>query len=298
MPHFDLIDPQKDKMQCFNCSTITTPLWRRDEEGHPICNACGLYYKLHHIHRPLSMKRAVIQRRRRQRSKITISTSSSESHTDEEEETPSPPPVQRRHSAIESSGVLGKRSSYSLETSLDSAKKRSIYLKPVELRSKSISPTSEQQVPNVHKPIARHPQNTGPAHNLENQDAESVSSLHSTPSPVHLPTNKESPSQLPPIELPPMKTFHKLTSSHSLSRQEILAHRKELEQEAHHLQALLQKTRSMIQDLDQALTLKGSPAAAQDQSTDSFACRTLPPPFRDAPPAYHQRQPTISYARA
>lgn len=34
---------------CVNCATITTTMWRRDTEGQPVCNACGLYYKLHQV---------------------------------------------------------------------------------------------------------------------------------------------------------------------------------------------------------------------------------------------------------
>ncbi|SAM08674.1 hypothetical protein [Absidia glauca] len=52
-------------ISCANCHTTTTPLWRRDIEGQNICNACGLYYKLHMTHRPVTMMRSVIKRRKR-----------------------------------------------------------------------------------------------------------------------------------------------------------------------------------------------------------------------------------------
>ncbi|KAJ1906721.1 GATA type transcriptional activator of nitrogen-regulated proteins [Coemansia sp. IMI 209127] len=54
-----------ERAVCFNCGTDYTPLWRRDAEGHIACNACGLYYKLHNKHRPISLKRSSIKRRRR-----------------------------------------------------------------------------------------------------------------------------------------------------------------------------------------------------------------------------------------
>lgn len=50
---------------CTNCFTHTTPLWRRNPEGHPLCNACGLFLKLHGVVRPLSLKTDVIKKRNR-----------------------------------------------------------------------------------------------------------------------------------------------------------------------------------------------------------------------------------------
>ncbi|MCO5589559.1 hypothetical protein L7F22_043527 [Adiantum nelumboides] len=50
---------------CSNCNTTKTPLWRRDPEGQPLCNACGLFLKLHGVVRPLSLKTDVIKKRNR-----------------------------------------------------------------------------------------------------------------------------------------------------------------------------------------------------------------------------------------
>ncbi|KAG0311763.1 hypothetical protein BGZ99_009927 [Dissophora globulifera] len=55
----------KQGIECVNCSQTQTPLWRKNEAGEPICNACGLYAKLHHRDRPVTMRKTSITRRRR-----------------------------------------------------------------------------------------------------------------------------------------------------------------------------------------------------------------------------------------
>jgi GATA-binding protein len=56
---------QQPPTSCTNCHTQTTPLWRRNPEGQPLCNACGLFLKLHGVVRPLSLKTDVIKKRNR-----------------------------------------------------------------------------------------------------------------------------------------------------------------------------------------------------------------------------------------
>ncbi|AGO10988.1 AaceriAFR513Cp [[Ashbya] aceris (nom. inval.)] len=55
----------KPDTKCSNCMTKTTPLWRRGPQGDPLCNACGLFLKLHGVVRPLSLKTDVIKKRQR-----------------------------------------------------------------------------------------------------------------------------------------------------------------------------------------------------------------------------------------
>ena len=53
---------------CTNCSTSTTSTWRKDKEGRSLCNACGLYLRVHGTSRPAEWGRngTVMKRNRRQ----------------------------------------------------------------------------------------------------------------------------------------------------------------------------------------------------------------------------------------
>ena len=50
---------------CKNCATTTTTLWRRIKENETVCNACGLYYKVHGRDRPTQLRKDVLTTRKR-----------------------------------------------------------------------------------------------------------------------------------------------------------------------------------------------------------------------------------------
>ena len=56
---------RRANLTCSNCGTRNTSLWRRNAQGDAVCNACGLYFKLHNVNRPLAMKKEQIQTRKR-----------------------------------------------------------------------------------------------------------------------------------------------------------------------------------------------------------------------------------------
>ncbi|XP_012510024.1 PREDICTED: transcription factor GATA-5 [Propithecus coquereli] len=64
-PQKRLSSTRRAGLCCTNCHTTNTTLWRRNSEGEPVCNACGLYTKLHGVPRPLAMKKESIQTRKR-----------------------------------------------------------------------------------------------------------------------------------------------------------------------------------------------------------------------------------------
>lgn len=49
LPSFPQSAARRAGTSCANCQTTTTTLWRRNANGDPVCNACGLYYKLHNV---------------------------------------------------------------------------------------------------------------------------------------------------------------------------------------------------------------------------------------------------------
>jgi len=64
-PKKRLSSARREGTNCANCKTSTTTLWRRNQSGEPVCNACGLYQKLHNVDRPVTLKKDGIQTRNR-----------------------------------------------------------------------------------------------------------------------------------------------------------------------------------------------------------------------------------------
>ncbi|XP_061173735.1 transcription factor GATA-4-like isoform X2 [Saccostrea echinata] len=114
-------------LSCANCSTTTTTLWRRNNEGEPVCNACGLYYKLHGVNRPLAMKKDGIQTRKRKPKNLAKNKNSSKQESNADVKPAVSPNTLNNNSSnqnnalassINSSNVMGHTSSMTTLTSV------------------------------------------------------------------------------------------------------------------------------------------------------------------------------------
>ncbi|KAG8732504.1 hypothetical protein FRC11_013157 [Ceratobasidium sp. 423] len=55
--------PHTGNERCINCDTDKTSLWRKDEDGRTICNACQIYFRVHGRKRPPSMRSTTVKKR-------------------------------------------------------------------------------------------------------------------------------------------------------------------------------------------------------------------------------------------
>ncbi|KAI9024975.1 hypothetical protein CLU79DRAFT_745661 [Phycomyces nitens] len=277
----------ENAQQCANCNTTNTPLWRRDAQGSTICNACGLYYKLHNVHRPITMKRTTIKRRKR----VTASGLAAQ-----------PLRCHHGHVAIQNDDQLtpvnNKRKSFDQDIEEGRCHKRA------ELRP--LLPHQPSQHSNIH---IQRPQSLSPSPSLSPQYGQEPGSpiepdafhrpyLPSPPlkastiagllNPIPIEQIRPTLPSLPSLPSPPLNAYESMPAPGSppnaavaaaaafatvsallnptaKAHKMLEAHRHELRREVSNLTSLLSRTTAMLQNLDNVMAVTGT------KETTSFA---------------------------
>ncbi|MCJ1370459.1 hypothetical protein MMC20_001672 [Loxospora ochrophaea] len=171
---------------CQNCQTSTTPLWRRDEIGSVLCNACGLFLKLHGRPRPISLKTDVIKSRNRVKNAGQ---------------------GQRKKSLFDANGLLASRSEAGTPPpSLPGHRRTS------QKTSSGASDRSNSPITRHATPILHHPSSIAPQHVFDGASL-SEHAFHPSPSLPSLNFRQLSPgstSSLNDRHLEPPQTYENL----------------------------------------------------------------------------------------
>ncbi|KAL9549248.1 hypothetical protein MBANPS3_005287 [Mucor bainieri] len=267
---------------CANCQTTTTPLWRRDESGHPICNACGLYFKLHSVRRPITMKRSTIKRRKR------VTAATMVTHKPVVMHRPAIAPIV---SAADASLCGTKRR---IENAPESAAKRIEHLRPllptpspahaverppspaasVHSARSSPDPIEPDVFQHHHQrylpsPPMRPTKNTSNIACLLNPETDRHQrSLPSLPSPPLIPhedmlplspkMNNDAKHVAAAFATTVSALFNPAVVDRKHTHQVLEAHRIELKREVTNLTSLLSRTTAMLQNIDQVMATSSS----------------------------------------
>ncbi|KAI7903049.1 uncharacterized protein BX663DRAFT_509368 [Cokeromyces recurvatus] len=292
-------DDKEDKMMeedkdsngitvCANCETTTTPLWRRDASGRTICNACGLYYKLHLVHRPATMMRTVIKRRKRCSANEKAAAAATTTTTTTTTRPPSSTTVQEKPSQ--------RRKSTITEMEEESQQQPSDILRR---RRRSLSPS--------YRPVkyTNNSKNTSlPSPNNNNNNTnpnDNNNGGHSFVLPPLYPPSSTSPASYAHSNNNNNNTTTTTTSTTTISHRYMMnddihvcantieaqrEYRNSLQREVTRLTALLSDTVAMLQKVDNAIANPIPP----DQICQR--CNKYPPPssflnLSRSPPAHH-----------
>ncbi|KAI8146285.1 hypothetical protein BJV82DRAFT_601209 [Fennellomyces sp. T-0311] len=277
---------QRPSLSCANCNTTTTPLWRRDEQGNTICNACGLYYKLHNVHRPMTMKRSIIKRRKR----VTVSSlaaqqngyhHSSSDESDDGRKRKASDDFQRPAKRVELPTLAAK---YPMRPLLpqqpkpvvveqrldpvepDAFQKRPVMhlpsppMKPVSNIARLLNPEKEQRsLPSISlpslpsPPLTAHEMFKEPSNNNNNNNASQQKQQQQQQQ-----NNQNSSAVAAAAALATVSALLNPTVNPKQTQQMLEAHRHELQREVSNLTSLLSRTTAMLQNLDQVMAVTGS----------------------------------------